>query len=172
VAGQKSKQSHDVAKRYYDRKTKLEQFKKGDFVYVHDPIYKRGKVTKFSYQYRGPYEIEEKISPLIHKVRLADGTSVILHRNRMKWTFGQARNNNVLPLNGSSDKVKKSGRTRKLAPKENSKVETTKLTAENPPRQQVLEVESEGQRALTTTKMTVCLKHAGRNLSGLQGRRI
>jgi hypothetical protein len=49
----------------------------------------------------------------------------------------------VLPLNGSSDKVKKLGRTRKLAPKENSKVETMKFTAENPPRSQVLELESE-----------------------------
>jgi hypothetical protein len=84
VAGQQSKQSHDVAKRYYDRKTKLEQFKKGDFVYVHDPVYKRGKARKFSYQYKGPYEVEKKISPLIYKVRLADGTSVILHINRMK----------------------------------------------------------------------------------------
>jgi len=66
AAGQQSKQSHETAKRYYDRKTKLEQFKKGDFVYVHDPIHKRGKARKFSYQYKGPYEIEEKISPLTH----------------------------------------------------------------------------------------------------------
>jgi hypothetical protein len=61
----------------------------------------------------------------------------------MKRAFGLARSDNVLPLNGSSDKVKKSGRTRKLAPKENSKVEKMKLTAENPPRSQVLGLESE-----------------------------
>ena len=60
AAGQQSKQSHETAKRYYDRKTNLEQFKKGDLVYVHDPIHKRGKARKFSYQYKGPYEIEEK----------------------------------------------------------------------------------------------------------------
>jgi transposase InsO family protein len=84
VAGQQSKQSHDIAKRFDDRKTKLEQFRKGDFVYVHDPIYKHGKARKFSYQYKGLYEIKEKISPLIYKVRLADGTSVIQHINRMK----------------------------------------------------------------------------------------
>ena len=47
VAGQQSKMSHDIAKRYYDRQTKLEPFKKGDFVYVRDPIYKGGKAKKF-----------------------------------------------------------------------------------------------------------------------------
>ena len=38
--------SHDTAKRY-DLQTTLEPFKKGDFVYVRDPIYKRGKPKKF-----------------------------------------------------------------------------------------------------------------------------
>ena len=137
------KQSHETAKRYYDRKTKLEQFKRGDFVYVHDPIHKRGKARKFSYQYKGPYEIEEKISPLIFKVRLEGGTSVILHSNRLKRAFEQAANDNISPLNGSSNKVMKSGRTRKLARRENKVVEPKNLTAENPPRPRILDVESE-----------------------------
>jgi hypothetical protein len=38
AAGQHSKQSHDMAKRYYDKGTKLEQFKKGDLVYLYDPL--------------------------------------------------------------------------------------------------------------------------------------
>jgi hypothetical protein len=63
VAGRQSKLSHETAKRYYDRQTKPERFKKGDFVYVHDPIYKRVKAKKFSYQYKGPFEIEQRISP-------------------------------------------------------------------------------------------------------------
>jgi len=84
VAGQQSKISHETAKRYYDRQTKLEQFNKGDFVYVHDPIHKRGKARKFSYQYEGPFKIEQKISPLIYKVRMAVGTSAIIHINRIK----------------------------------------------------------------------------------------
>jgi transposase InsO family protein len=103
AAGQQSKQSHEIAKRYYDRRTKLEQFKKGEFVYVYDPIHKRGKARMFSYQYNGPYEIEEKISPLIYKVRLDDGTSVILHINRLKKAVEQAGKDEILPLNGSSD---------------------------------------------------------------------
>jgi hypothetical protein len=84
TAGQQSKLSHDTAKRYYDRQTKLEQFSKGDFVYIHDRTYKRGKAKKFSYQYRGPFETEQKISPLIYKVRLTDGTSTIIHFNKRK----------------------------------------------------------------------------------------
>jgi hypothetical protein len=50
VAGQQSKISHETAKRYYDRQAKREQFKKGDLVYLHNPIFKRGKAKKFSYQ--------------------------------------------------------------------------------------------------------------------------
>jgi hypothetical protein len=49
VAGRQSKLSHETAQRYYDRQTKPQRFSKGDFVYVHDPIYKRGKAKKFSY---------------------------------------------------------------------------------------------------------------------------
>jgi hypothetical protein len=65
VAGQQSKVSHDTAKRYYDRQTKMGKFSKGTFVYLYDPTYKRGKAKKFSYQYKGPFEVEQKISALI-----------------------------------------------------------------------------------------------------------
>jgi hypothetical protein len=54
AAGQQSRMSHETAKRYYDRQTKLEQYQKGDLVYVHDPTHKRGKARKFSCQYKGP----------------------------------------------------------------------------------------------------------------------
>jgi hypothetical protein len=52
IAGQHSKLSHQTAKRYYDRQTKLEQFKKDDLVYLHEPTHKRGKAKKFSYQFK------------------------------------------------------------------------------------------------------------------------
>jgi transposase InsO family protein len=57
VANDQSKLSHETAKRYYDRQTKLVPFTKGDLVYLYDPVYKRGIAKKFSYQYKGPYEI-------------------------------------------------------------------------------------------------------------------
>ena len=91
AAGQHSKLSHEVAKQYYDRQTKLEKFVKGDLVYVHDPIYKRGKDKKFSHKYKGPFEVEGRISPLIYKIKLTDGASTIVHINRLKRTYGQDR---------------------------------------------------------------------------------
>jgi len=42
VARSQSKLSHETAKRYYDRRTELEQFSKGTLVYMYDPTYKRG----------------------------------------------------------------------------------------------------------------------------------
>jgi hypothetical protein len=63
VARKQSKLSHQTAKRYYDRQTKDEQFQRGDLVYLYDPVHKRGKAQKFSYQYQGPFEIETRISP-------------------------------------------------------------------------------------------------------------
>ena len=68
IASQNSKMSHETAKRYYDRQTKWEQFKRGPLVYLYNPMHKRGKAKKCSYQYKGPYEIEQKISPLIYRV--------------------------------------------------------------------------------------------------------
>ena len=84
IASQNSKMSHETAKRYCDRQTKWEQFKRGALVYLYDPIHKRGKTKKFSYQYKGPYEIEQKILPLIYKIRMPDGSSTIVHVNRLK----------------------------------------------------------------------------------------
>ena len=102
VAGQQSKLSHDTAKRYYDRQVKLEQFNEGDLVYLHDPTHKRSKARKFSYQYKGPFEVEKKISPLIYKVRMADGTSaitLILRRSRTGtvWFYTSTSNKRAAP---------------------------------------------------------------------------
>ena len=97
VAMRQSKLSHDTAKKYYDRHTKPEQFCKGDLVYVHDPAYKRSKARKFSYQYKGPCEIEQKISPLIYRVRMADGNSAIIHINRLKRAYSQVENKSAVP---------------------------------------------------------------------------
>ena len=65
--------------------------RKDDLVYLHDPTHKRGKAKKFSYQYKykGPFEIESKMLPLIYKIRTADGTSIVLHVIRLKRAHGQ-----------------------------------------------------------------------------------
>jgi hypothetical protein len=53
-------------------------------VYVREPTYKRGKAKKFEYQFKGPFEIEHKVSPLVYKVKMGDGTLAIIHINRLK----------------------------------------------------------------------------------------
>ena len=72
-----------------------------DFVYIHDPTHKSSKARKFSYQYKGPFEIEQRISSLIYKVRFADGTFTIIHVNRLKEVHGQTENGNAPPLKQS-----------------------------------------------------------------------
>ena len=108
VAGQQSKTSYDTAKRYYDRHTKLEPFKKGDLLYVRDPIYKRVKAKKFSYRYKGPYVIEQDFS-LIYKIRSGDGTFTIVHINRLKEAYGQ-KNGDI----GVQNQTKKGNQVEKL----------------------------------------------------------
>ena len=103
VARQQSKKSHETAKRYYDCSAKWE-FTRGELVYLHDPTHKRGKARKFSYQYRGPFEIEQRISPLIYKLRMTDGTSAIIHINRLKKAYSNADNGSVEPFNSNSRK--------------------------------------------------------------------
>jgi len=94
TAGQQFKMSHNTAKRYYDRYTKVEQFKE-DYVYVHNPVHRRGKAKKFPYQYNGPFEVQQ-ISPLIYKIRLGDGTFIILHVNGPKREHKRETGNRVL----------------------------------------------------------------------------
>jgi hypothetical protein len=116
AAGQQSKLSHDTVKRYYDRQAKWEQFTEGDYVYIHDPTYKHGKARKFSYQYKGPFDSDQRISPLIYKVRFLDGTSTIVHVSRLKRALKQSEASTT-PL---------------TQPKRNKKM-TTDQTKENDP---------------------------------------
>jgi hypothetical protein len=78
--------------------TELELLAFLTLVYVYDSTYKRGKAKKISYQYKGPYEVELKISPLICKVRLADGASTIVHVNRLKRAYGKETDIYRLPV--------------------------------------------------------------------------
>jgi transposase InsO family protein len=84
-ARRQSKLSHDKAKKYYDKGTRDVQLKKGDRVYLHNPIAKRSRARKVAYQYQGPYVILEKISPLKYKLQVDDDRSIIVYVNRLKW---------------------------------------------------------------------------------------
>jgi hypothetical protein len=56
-AQKQSKLSHKLAKKYYDRRTREIQLKRGDFLYLYNPVAKRGRAKKFEYKYQGPYMI-------------------------------------------------------------------------------------------------------------------
>jgi hypothetical protein len=144
TAGQQSKLSHDTAKRNYDRQAKLEQFSKGDFVYIHDPTYKRGKAKKFSYEYRRPFEIDQKIFPLIYKIRLADGTSIIIHVNRLKRAHKQIEDGETSPVKQRFNKTMRRDQfKRNDFEKHEDLIETGELDVEVPPHSQILYIGSE-----------------------------
>jgi hypothetical protein len=86
-AKKQSKLSHETAKKYYDRKTREVSLKRGDFVYLYNPIAKRGRAKKFEYKYQGPYMILEQISLLIYKLEVEEGKSTAVHVNRLKRAY-------------------------------------------------------------------------------------
>lgn len=73
-----------MARQYYERRSKELLYEKGKLVGLHDPVAKRGKARKFAYQYRGPYMIVARISPLIYRVKVGEGRFIIVHVNRLK----------------------------------------------------------------------------------------
>jgi hypothetical protein len=46
-----SKLSHEVAKRYYEKRTREVLLKRGDFVFLYNPLAKRGRAKNFFYYY-------------------------------------------------------------------------------------------------------------------------
>jgi hypothetical protein len=139
IASEQSKLSHETAKRYYDRQAKLVPYKKGDLVYLHDPVYKRGIAKKFSYQYKGPFEIEQRISPLIYRIRLTDGTSTVVHINRLKKASDQAGSSSAIPLSRSSDKIKSLKWSKEFAPRVSKDKRTEQQDPQIPPYSQILD---------------------------------
>jgi hypothetical protein len=101
-AKKQSKLSHELAKKYYDRKTREVSLKKGDLVYLYNPIAKRGRAKKFEYKYQGPFMILERISPLIYKLEMEEGKSIVVHVHRLKRAkVGQEANRKMLDLKES-----------------------------------------------------------------------
>jgi hypothetical protein len=86
-------------------------------------------------------KIEQKISPLIYKVRLADGTFTIIHVNRLKEVHGQIENGNAPPVKQSISKMKRirQQKGREYRAEEGS-VETEELKTEIPPHSQIVNI--------------------------------
>jgi hypothetical protein len=46
--------SHELEKKYYDKGTREIQLKRGDFVYLYNPVAKRGRAKKFDSSIKVP----------------------------------------------------------------------------------------------------------------------
>jgi hypothetical protein len=106
AAKKQSKLSHELVKKYYDKNAREIQLKKGDLVYLYNPVAKRGLAKKFEYKYQGPYTILEKISPLIYRLQTEEGKSIVVHVNRLKRAHeGSKINKETLDQGTGSQKL-------------------------------------------------------------------
>ena len=94
-------------------------------MYIHDPTHKSSKSKKFSYQYKGPFEIEQKVSPLIYKVRLTDENSTIIHVNRLKRAYRSVNNGDIPLVKPRVSKPVKIGQSKRQITKAKEKLEET-----------------------------------------------
>jgi hypothetical protein len=150
-AKKQSKLSHELAKKYYDRKTREISLKRGDLVYLYNPIAKMGRAKKFEYKYQGPYMILEKISPLIYKLQMEEGKSIVVHVNRLKRAkVGQEANRKILEMK----KLKKYGKKqspRQSEPRLSEMIEESREEEVEIPPIQIREVEDEESSAVSPT---------------------
>ena len=64
-------------------------FKVGDRVWLFNPAVKVGETRKLSSQWRGPYTVIDRVSPVNYKIQLIGTTKTqTVHHNRMKMCHG------------------------------------------------------------------------------------
>ena len=63
---------------------RFKPYKVGQYVYLHDPISKRGPQKKFAKFWKGPYEIIEVINKLNYKIKTKANENPVVHYNRLK----------------------------------------------------------------------------------------
>jgi hypothetical protein len=63
-------QAQKAMKHYYDRKTQGATFSDGDQVWYFDPKVKKGRSTKLSRPWKGPFSVKQRISDLVYRIQL------------------------------------------------------------------------------------------------------
>ena len=77
-------------KRYYDRKTRFENFEVNDNVYVLFPVKQVGLTAKFCSFWRGPFQIKERLCDVLFVVNCGrNGTYQVIHIDRIKRAKSQ-----------------------------------------------------------------------------------
>lgn len=84
IARQNMKKSKQTAKTYYDKNTKIKNFKVGDSVWLKNEAVRRGRSAKLSPKWLGPYKVIERIGDVNYRIKMGRGEHVI-HANRLKY---------------------------------------------------------------------------------------
>ena len=91
--------AREYQKKYYDKKAKLQRFRIGDKVYLHNTANKIGispKLTKLNW--KGPYRVLEKKSDLTYRIRQSTLREEVVNVNRLKLAVER-----ILPKLGEYD---------------------------------------------------------------------
>ena len=98
LAREKLLAASDQQKRQYDIRSNINSYRQGDKVFVFDPSKKKGMSPKLQCRWSGPFEVVEKLSDLLYRVKFTNKVKVI-HHDRLKPCYGhvqmQNQNNKV-----------------------------------------------------------------------------
>ena len=72
-------------KRFQDENLSFETFELGDKVYVNFPVKKIGCSSKLTSYWRGPYQLTDKLSDALYKVKCGrEGLMQVIHCDRLR----------------------------------------------------------------------------------------
>lgn len=72
-------------KKYHDTKVYWSSFETGDMVYVYFPVRKSGCSPKLTSFWRGPFEVQNKLSDVLYTVACGSrGKNTVIHCDRMR----------------------------------------------------------------------------------------
>jgi hypothetical protein len=99
-----NRKSHQINKRYYDRKAQPRRFEVDDLTYLYNPAIKPGLTKKIAKPWHAPYRVTKKLSDLNYEVTDLQGKKQVVHVNRLKkaynseiWTTPQKQRPKRIP---------------------------------------------------------------------------
>ena len=87
LAREKLLEASDQQKRQYDIRSNTNSYRQGDKVFVFDPSKEKGISPKLQCRWSGPFEVVEKLSDLLYRVKFTNKVKVI-HHDRLKPCYG------------------------------------------------------------------------------------
>ena len=77
---------HMRQKEFYDKKLHGQPYQKGDLVWLHSPVVKRGQHRKLHHPWTGPYQVLKQISEATYRIKQVDGKRQrkVVHFDRLK----------------------------------------------------------------------------------------